>query len=319
MKPALGLLVLFFLTGISFGQNMQLRQEALTLLERANAVSSPPSLPNLERTVTFRVLDSATGPQQGTFTRVVIQGTGRRDEMTFGSYHLLNVFTGHGLATVRTSNVMPPAPADVLRLTPIDLVRFDNEDVIYAINSSETNGHPAKCIEFNTIVGERTENNERCVESTNGTLAREKIGNELIVNSNFFSFSGELIPGRIEYSYGGIPRLDITQTMTVLKHSTPNVLAAPPNAQMRHFCKTYRRAFGRYMPQPKPRGGGSADILVRGVIGQDGKVHDPVVQRSERPDLNAQALSIIQQWIFTPALCDGKPNATNASFVLHFR
>jgi Gram-negative bacterial TonB protein C-terminal len=319
MKPTFGLLVFLLVSCISFGQDLQLRQQAVSLLERANAVSVSPNFPSLERTVTFRVLDSATGPQQGTFTREVVRGSGRRDEVTFGSFHMLNVYTQGQLATVRTSELLPPAPADALRLTPINLVRFDDEDVIYAINDSVTGGHPARCIEFNTIVGETNENNELCVDSNNGTLIREKIGDQLIENGDFFSFAGALIPGKIGYSYGGVPKLEITQTMTALDHPAPDILATPPNAEIRQICKTSRRAFGQYMPQPKPTGSGTADILLRGIIGKDGKVHDAMVQRSERPDLNAQALSIIQQWTFSPAMCDGEPNETDANFVLHFR
>jgi hypothetical protein len=40
--------------------------------------------------------------------------------------------------------------------------------------------------------------------------------------------------------------------------------------------------------------------------------------RQARPDLNAEALSLIQQWVFTPGLCNGIPNTTEASFTLHF-
>lgn len=197
MKPALGLVAILLFSGISLGQNMQLRQKAISLLERADAASTSPNWPSLEGSDTFRVLDSSTGPQQGAFTRVVIQGTGRRDEISFGDYHLINVYTRAGLATVRTSNFEPPAVVDALRLTPILFVRFNGEDVIYAINNSEANGHPARCIEFNTIVGEWTEDNELCVDSANGTLVREKLGDELIENSDFFSFAGAMIPGRI--------------------------------------------------------------------------------------------------------------------------
>ena len=103
-----------------------MRQEAVQLLERANAVSLPPNLPNLERTVAFRVLDSASGAQEGTFTRVVIQGTGRREETTFGDYHVINVWTRGRLATTRTREVAPPEIHDIMRLTPIWLVRFDH-------------------------------------------------------------------------------------------------------------------------------------------------------------------------------------------------
>lgn len=319
MKATFGLLALFLIPGISFGQNLQLRQQAVTLLERANSVSLPPNFPSLERKVTFRVLDSSTGAQQGTFTRVIVRGSGRRDDITFGSFHMLNIYTHGQLATVRTSGLLPPAAADALRLTPINLVRFNSEDVIYAINDSMADGHPARCIEFNTIMGETNEDNELCVDSNNGTLVREKIGEQLIENSDFFSFAGALVPGRIKYSFGGIPKLAITQTITQLDRPRPDVLAAPANAQIRHVCKTSRRAFGRYMPQPNPTGSGFADILLRGMIGKDGRVHGAVIQRSERPDLNAQALSIIQQWIFSPAMCDGAPNETPGTFTLHFR
>jgi TonB family protein len=319
MKAALVFLLFVSAPIVSFAQDMQLRQEAVRLLERASAASMLPNPPNLERIVTFRVLDSSTGPQEGTFTRVVIQGTGRRDEATFGNYHLINVWAQRRLATVRTSEVIPPIVHDVMWLTPIRLGHFDREDVIFAISDSEANGRPARCVEFNTIAGDTTENNELCMDASNGTLVREKLGDMLIENSSFFPFAGALFPGKIAFTFAGIPKLEISQTMKVLQNPTPDVLAAPPDAQIRGLCKTFRRPFGQYMPQPQPRGGGEADIMLRGIIGKDGRVHDAVVQLSERPDLNAQALSLIRQWVFEPALCDGQPNDIQASFMLHFR
>jgi TonB family protein len=74
------------------------------------------------------------------------------------------------------------------------------------------------------------------------------------------------------------------------------------------------------MPQPKPGNGGEDfDVVVRGIIGADGKVHDAVVQSSERPDVNSEALALIRQWVFMPGLCNGRPNPTEASFTLHFQ
>jgi len=43
-----------------------------------------------------------------------------------------------------------------------------------------------------------------------------------------------------------------------------------------------------------------------------------MIQQSDRPDLNPEALSLIKQWVFTPAMCDGHTNANEADFVLHF-
>jgi hypothetical protein len=50
-------------------------------------------LPNLERNGAFRVFGSEADAGEGSFTGVVIQGTGGREEITFGDYHAVNVFT----------------------------------------------------------------------------------------------------------------------------------------------------------------------------------------------------------------------------------
>jgi TonB family protein len=318
MKYAVTLLVFLFTSTLAFPQDVRLREEAVRLLERAHAVSLPPNLPNLERTVTFQVQDSPAS--EGTFTRVVVQGTGRRDEITFGDYHVVDVWTRGQLATIRTGELAPPEVQDALRLTPMLLVRFDHEDVIRAITERSVGGHSLRCIQFDTVAGNKSESNELCMDSATGTLVSEKLGNRLVENSDFFSFAGALIPGKIRYSYAGVPKLELSQTMTELIDPTPNVLAAPPNAQIRRFCTTFRRPLGQSMPQPKP-GNGVQDfeVAVRGIIGMDGRVHDAVVQSSEQPDLNEEALSLIQQWVFTPAVCDGKPNTTEATFTLHFQ
>jgi hypothetical protein len=319
MRTAFALTLLLFLSPLAFAEDPQLRSQAIEMLERAHRASISPRWPDLERVDTFRLLDAASGPQEGSFSRVVVQGTGQRDELTLGSYHVTDVWTHGELATVRTGEMIPPPLLDVLRLTPIYLVWFNHEDVIDAITAGGVNGRPARCIEFNTITGERNDSNELCMDTENGALVRARLGSELIENSDFFPFAGALIPGTIRYSFNGIAHLEIAQTMTELTNSTPNVLAAPPAAQVRRFCTTYRRAMGIDMPQPKPGNGGEADIVVRGLIGVDGKVHEAVVQTSERPDLNPAALQLIEQWTFTPALCNGKPNQAEASFTLHFR
>ena len=49
-------------------------------------------------------------------------------------------------------------------------------------------------------------------------------------------------------------------------------------------CKAYRRAYGQSMPQPKPgNGGDEVDVLVRGVIRGDGRVHDAVYRFQNGP------------------------------------
>ena len=319
MKSALALLALLVLSHAGLAQDVKVREQAEHLLERATAISTSPHLPNLERIDTFKVFEDGT-VKEGSFTRVVVQGTGRREELTFGDYHLLNVWTQKQVAVVGSSRLLPPALLNVMRITPILTVRFDGEDVIHRISERDLNGAAARCIEFDTVKGERADHNELCVDAANGTLVREQIGNELIENSEFFPFAGALIPGKIAYSVGGARTIEITQTITPLTDADQNVLVAPQNAQMHKLCATYRRPFGVSMPQPKPgSGAGTVDVVVRGHVGVDGKMYDLAVQSSERPELNAEALEQAQKWTFTPAMCNGNPDVHEASITLHFQ
>ena len=74
------------------------------------------------------------------------------------------------------------------------------------------------------------------------------------------------------------------------------------------------------MPQPKPGDSDrNDDVVVRGLVGEDGKLRQAVVQISERADLNAEALSLAQAWVFSPAMCNGKPNSAEVNLTLHFQ
>jgi hypothetical protein len=91
---------------------------------------------------------------------------------------------------------------------------------------------------FETVKGKRTDNNELRVDVAKGTLVLERIGGEVIENSEFFPFAGAWMPGKISYSFAGVHTIKITQTMTPLVDSEVNVPVAPQNAQMRKICTT---------------------------------------------------------------------------------
>ncbi|PYU28042.1 MAG: hypothetical protein DMG32_03885 [Acidobacteria bacterium] len=318
MKTVLVLSALVLAPLLYAAQDAQLRSRAVSLLESATAASVAPSLPNLERVDTFRVFDADAKAREGSFTRTVLQGVGRREETIFGDFHVVSVWSGETLATTDMHPVIPREVAILMQLTPINLVHFDASDVIGEITDKHVGGRAAHCIEFDTIVGARHDANELCVDAANSTLLSERLRDESIENSNFFSIAGVLLPGKITYSVSGDEKMEITQTMTMVTDGT-NVLAAPPSAILGRRCTTFRRAIGQSMPQPLAgRGGRDWDVVLRGLIGVDGKVHDALVQSSDRPDLNAEALALVAQWVFVPAMCNGNANPSDASFVLHF-
>ena len=196
MIKAFVFLILSLTPTLTFTQDVGLRSRAVSLLERAHAVSMAPNLPNLERVDTFQVFDPGATAREGTFTRVVIQGNGRREETTFGDYHFTQVWAGTTLASTGTPRIAPPEVVTVMRLTPIHLVGFNDADVIRSIDDRQAAGHLLRCVAFETIVGQTHEENELCFDAANGTLVTEKLGDELIENSDFFTFAGVLLPGK---------------------------------------------------------------------------------------------------------------------------
>jgi hypothetical protein len=206
---------------------------------------------------TFRAFGDS-GVKEGSFSRVVIQGIGRREESTFGDYRLVNVWTQKQVAAAGALHVMPGELINVRRLTPIMLLHFDGEDVIHKITERSIGGHAARCIEFDTIKGQQTFNNELCVDAETGVFLEEKLGPELIENSDFFEFAGALIPGQIRYSVNGSVRLEISQSMKALSDGETNVLSspqgrryisvAPPIAvRLGRLCRNPRREMGEAM------------------------------------------------------------------------
>ncbi|HEX8815256.1 MAG TPA: energy transducer TonB [Terriglobales bacterium] len=304
----------------AFSQDVKVREEAVILLEHADRASSTPDLPNLERVDTFRVFAGEPAVREGSFSRVVIQGTGRRDESSFGSYHVVNFWSRKGVAISGAPTLRPPELVTLMQIAPIQRLQFNGEDVIRSVVSRSVDGHAARCIEFDTVAGQKTEQNEVCVDSASGVFLSQKLGDELVEYGEFFPFSGGLMPGKISYSFAGVLKMEVTQTMTVLGGDAKNVLSAPPDAKMHNICTTYRRPFGISMSQPKPGNGGSdTDVIVRGVVGEDGKLYNPLVQSSERPDLNEEALSVVSRWTFAPAMCDGKAEAHEVALTVQFQ
>src|SRR5260370_3557189 len=134
MKSVVKVLPLILLSGIpASAQDQEVRREAVQLLERANGVSLSPKLPNLERIDTFRVPDSSSGPQEGTFTRVVVQGTGKREESRFGAYHSLNIWTGGHPATIKNPEVPPAGIYTLMRRPPPHVLLFAYDDAILTL------------------------------------------------------------------------------------------------------------------------------------------------------------------------------------------
>jgi hypothetical protein len=320
---SLGVLSLFLLFSPGSAraqQDIQLRARAITLVERANVASIARPFAPYEQTIVFHAYSPRKGTQEGRFTSVTIGPRAYRDEYEYADFHLLVVVNGEMIADVGNRSVAPFEVRKLTSLNPINHVSFDTSDVIRGIKDASVAGRPAQCIEFDTIVGEKSDANEICVDQQLGTLARIHTGSETITNTDFFPLHGAQYPSHISYEDGEV-RLDLEQTMTHFDGTPdPDLLVAPPDAKIMRVCVAYVRPYGQNLPQPKPgKGSQNVDVMLHGTIGADGKIHDPMINRSDREDLNDEAIRVFSTWTFTPAVCDGKPVEVPADITLHFQ
>ena len=301
-------------------QDVHLRQEAETLLERADSLSTPHQFHSYEQTITFRSFSPA-GTQQGRFTSVVQGPRSYRDEYEFEDYRLLVVVNGTMVADVGDR---ARAPVQVRRMTRLNhpyTARFDESDIVRSIQNNELNGRPAQCIEFDTVKGEKSSANEICIDNQFGILSRVRANDETVTNSDIFPYRGTYLPARIVYEQNDL-RMELEQTKTETDGPfDADLLTPPPDARIiGRVCTVYRRPFGKFMPQPNPgQGGANVEVMVHGTVRTDGTIRDASIDVSEREDLNPEALQLFSTWRFTPATCDGTPLEIPAEITLHFQ
>jgi TonB family protein len=320
-----GIVVSGFLVCASFAEDAQLRARAFQMVERAQEVSVPKSAaaPIVNETsLTFRALGADGALHEGSYSRVFAGPTGTRLEYTSSNFHLVTIELPDRVAFIGPSRVLPPEFREMLKLLPIQLWHLDQEDVVREIKTTNHKGVQAQCVEFDTIRGPDTFNNELCFDESSGAeIYARSSGNMEVENSAFFDFAGAKLPGHIVQSRNGTEIMDVRLTRSILTGElTPDVFTPPEAANIAMRCTTWRRAFGQSMPQPAAGNGTSVtEILVHAVIGRDGKVQDAVVENSERPDLNEEALKTARSWTFTPSTCNGQPNALESNLVIRFQ
>lgn len=320
MRHTTTFLLGFLLLATAYAEDAQLRARAFELVEHSREVSTPKQSVANETVLTFRALGADGVLREGSYTRVFARDTGIREEYTFGDFHLVRINLSDRVAFVGPSRVLPAEVRETLMLVPIQTWRLDHEDVVRKIRKTDHKGQAAQCIEFDTIRGTEMNANELCVDGQTGAQIYDRSGNMELENSAFFDFAGAKLPGHIRQYRNGVLQLDIQLTRKVLEGPvSADMFTPPPGADIGMRCRTFLRAFGQSMPQPPGNGGALTNIIVHAVIGTDGRVHDAVIESSDRPDLNGEALKVAQGWTFTPSMCNGQPNPQEANLVVRFQ
>ena len=60
------------------------------------------------------------------------------------------------------------------------------------------------------------------------------------------------------------------------------------------------------------------DVMLHGTIRTNGTIRSISIDRSDRPDLNPEAMKLFSTWRFSPAICDGAEMEVPLDVTLHF-
>jgi hypothetical protein len=229
MRSTARLLFVFLISlpTVSQAQDVQVREKAVTLLEHANSISTPHEFASYEQVISFQSFSPA-GTRSGWFTSVVHGPRSYRDEYALGNYDLLVVVNGSLIADVGDR---ANAPLEVRRLTRLNhpyTARFDESDIIRSIQDSHVNGRAVRCIEFDTVVGEKSDANEICIDAQLGVVLRAHANNETITNSNFFAYRDTYIPSHITYEQTDL-RMELEQAKKEIEGPFDPDFLTPPS------------------------------------------------------------------------------------------
>jgi len=182
-----------FLVSASVAEDAQLRARAFELVERAQEVSAPKqAAPIVNETVlTFRALGADGSMREGGYSRVFAGPTGMRQEFSSNDFHLVRIDLPDRAAFIGPSRVLPPEFREMLKLFPIQIWHLDHEDVIREIKKSTHKGVEAQCVDFDTIRGPDTFNNEFCFDAHSGAQFYVRSANMELENSAFYDFVGQ--------------------------------------------------------------------------------------------------------------------------------
>jgi len=298
-------------------EDPKLRAEAVGLLERANHISTPAVWPPNEMTLRFRVPDPAPGEAaEGEYVSS-FGGTGlRRQEWRYGQYQPVQVRNGQRVSITRNDTPKPAVVELLPRLTPIYLGRFDQQDMIRAIVNGPAD---VRCIQFETVFGDRSQSGEICVASREGWLLSIRQGDEITRNSNFFAFAGAFLPAHIERWVGSRKVIEIDEAVVPKSDYPPDFFSVPETATG-FICQNFRRAYAENAPQPVQSGSPNVrDVKLLGTIGTDGHVYRLKAIEQAELELNEEAIKLVSGWTFSPATCNGKPAAWETVFTVHFK
>ena len=304
---------------ISLAEDVQLRARAVAMMSRAKIASTLKGGPyNIETDATFQTVDRDGVAASGRLKRLRGSKGYLRQDVVWGEYRASMVGVSMQIATIGPWDAQPYAVRKLLALVPFSVGEFDSKDVVREIRDADT----TTCIVFETIEGDSREPGDICFAKATGAMIEAHAGGATYEYSGYQEFGGALMPGHIGYRERSGFSLSVDITMTKLDALPEDAFAFPAEAKVSTMCRRF--SWPEPLSVPPPAAGGGDGTAVSRVslqvgVNAEGLVTSARVIRSDRPELNGEAVKTVQGWRYQPGICDGKPSPMTMEVAVPFQ
>lgn len=322
MKHLRILLLAFLVLRAAHAEDLNLRNRAEQLMNRA-LITSRFGVPlNIRTDVTFSVTGRDGAMQSGTYTRIRAADGALREDVTLGNYHMSRLRQQEQVATHGNWIDIPYGVRKLFEFVPYQPIYFEEADVITGIDETSASGKAAFCIQFVTVRGEDRNPGDVCVSKADGTVVEWHDRDHSFEALDYGTVKGARLPSHFLYHEGSTLTLDATVQWTLLDARPDDAFTVPADWHEAYYCKTYSLPVPISAPQPVAKGNPDAPIVtveLRVRVRADGTVSSVQVLKPVRDDLDAEAVSLVKTWIYQPGNCEGTKRDMAIDAAVHFQ
>lgn len=304
-----------------WAEDQQLRERALAMYNHARIASRLSSPLNVRTDIPFTATDEDGVERSGNIIRIRAIDGPLRQEAQYAGYKATRISIGPKTITIGDWDNPPFAVEQVLAIIPFGFGEFGERNVVRSIQPESVDGHLADCVTFETVEGERREPNTICYSRTNGAIINLREGLETFTYSDYTTFDGALLPGRITYNDGGNFRFALQMKLTQLESRPDQAFEVPAGATIAFLCRSFQEPLAISASQPAaavPGDSPTETVTLHATIDSQGRVKNPHVSGTHQPALDAIAIETVSHWLFHPGTCNGAPNDWPIDLEVHF-
>ncbi len=287
------------------------------LLEQANAKFNLRELPSFEMKATVKIENK--GQQlEGTYTLLWNGPDQWREELTVPGYSEVLVGGKDVISTKRS-----------LEFTPLRIYQLHNvlgygrgllpgpKEKVKDVHHRSVNSVKVDCVE---IAGHENFRREVCLDPSTGTVVREFP----FVDRDLMPIGTKMFPRYLSQIGQGQTLAEVN--VTELKTTDPFPASAfdpPAGAVSKPSCTNVKP--GRLVKNARPEypsqermAHHEGEVVIYGVIGEDGALHGLQIVSGKNPVLNQAALDAVQYWRYEPYRCNGVPVEVESEIKVNF-